>query len=128
MALSRRREFAADRSAGELTGQPMALARALQRLDGQAKNFLPPWMKPYVGQQPPWLLSHPPTASRVDALQLVPENPALPPLPSRTQARQTRFVAVSTLLGFFVAGKYLEIDYTQALPIWRCGSRHAIDD
>ena len=61
MTLSRRREFSADRRAGELTGQPLALGRALQRLEQMGRRSLPPWLKPYVGQQHPWLRSHPPT-------------------------------------------------------------------
>jgi heat shock protein HtpX len=84
MALSRRREFAADRRAGELTGQPQALARALQRLEFRTQRSLPPWLKPYVGQEHPWLRSHPPTAQRLAALAVVPENPHLPPLPGRS--------------------------------------------
>ncbi|NEP07534.1 MAG: M48 family metalloprotease [Okeania sp. SIO2G4] len=39
MAISRTREFAADAGAGDLTGNPRALAQALQRLDQNARQM-----------------------------------------------------------------------------------------
>ena len=77
MALSRRREFAADRRAGELTGDPAALAHALAQLEQLNTARMPPWLRHYAGQGPVWLRSHPPTQQRITALQVQPANPAL---------------------------------------------------
>jgi heat shock protein HtpX len=77
-AISRQREFAADRGGADLTGNPQGLARALQRIDAGARRmpldanpatahlFI---MKPFSGAGLMSLFStHPPTEARIRAL------------------------------------------------------------
>jgi heat shock protein HtpX len=79
MAISRTREFGADRSGAEITGNPAALASALQKIDafahrspveanpGTAHLFI---INPLSGEKAMSLFStHPPTAERVRRLQ-----------------------------------------------------------
>ncbi|MFC5973887.1 M48 family metallopeptidase [Halomarina salina] len=64
MARSRRRELAADDRAAEVTGDPMALARALARIEG------PTW--PFVREESPMsrlLATHPDTDERIERLR-----------------------------------------------------------
>jgi heat shock protein HtpX len=77
-AISRQREFAADRRGAEIVGSPMGLAQALRRIDAASKQipldaspatahmFI---MKPFSGGGLLALFStHPPTEARVQAL------------------------------------------------------------
>jgi heat shock protein HtpX len=77
-AISRQREFAADRGGADITGSPSGLASALQKIDAAAHQlpldanpatahmFI---MKPFAGQGLLNLFStHPPTAARIRAL------------------------------------------------------------
>ncbi len=77
-AISRQREFAADRSGADLAGSPMGLAQALRRIDAGAHQipmdanpatahmFI---MQPFSGQGLTGLFSsHPPTEARIQAL------------------------------------------------------------
>jgi heat shock protein HtpX len=77
-AISRQREFGADRGGAEIAGSPMGLAHALRRIDGAVKQipldanpatahmFI---MKPFSGRGLMGLFStHPPTEARVQAL------------------------------------------------------------
>lgn len=71
LALARHREFAADNTAASLTGDPRALASALNRIDSLRSN--PWWGLPYRLMVPrrdpaPWLSTHPSTAERVRRL------------------------------------------------------------
>jgi heat shock protein HtpX len=78
LAISRTREFSADAGAAKLTGNPRALARALQRLESTARqmplNANPAFeplliIHPISGQFLGNLFSsHPATAARVEAL------------------------------------------------------------
>lgn len=83
LALSRTREFAADRRAAALLGDPHGLARALERIEATSRRRLPPWLAPYAGGVHPWLQSHPSTTDRVRALRALPNDPRIPPLPRR---------------------------------------------
>jgi heat shock protein HtpX len=78
MAISRQREFAADRGGADITGTPTGLASALRRLDAASKQiptdaspatahmFI---VKPFTGEGMMSLFSsHPPTEARVKAL------------------------------------------------------------
>ena len=78
MAISRQREFAADRGGAEIVGSPMGLATALRRIDSAVKQipmdanpatahmFI---IKPFSGRGLMGLFSsHPPTEERVKAL------------------------------------------------------------
>lgn len=67
MALSRTREFAADLGAARLTGDPLSLARALQKIEYHNMGLLG-WMVPAIFRQPALLRSHPPTKERVRRL------------------------------------------------------------
>jgi len=80
MALSRRREFEADRVGAQILGQPEPLASALTRLDALAHqipmNVIPAAaplaqvnpLAAYGGGMLSLFSTHPPTAARVDAL------------------------------------------------------------
>lgn len=83
MALSRAREFAADRRAAALVGSAQGLARALSRIDAAGRRMVPPWLAPYMGGGHPWLRSHPATPERVQVLSAIPDDPSVPPLPPR---------------------------------------------
>ncbi|MEO1480611.1 MAG: M48 family metalloprotease [Myxococcota bacterium] len=63
-ALSRTREFAADRTAAEITADPQGLASALHRL----QQFERGWLRSALPQLPGALRSHPPTEERVARL------------------------------------------------------------
>lgn len=79
MAISRTREFSADRGAAEITGNPLALASALQKLESIGKqvpmNGNPAFepvliMNPFSGDGLKSLFrTHPPTEERVRQLQ-----------------------------------------------------------
>jgi heat shock protein HtpX len=77
-AISRQREFAADRRGAEIAGSPMGLAQALRRIEGASRQipldanpatahlFI---MKPFSGRGMMALFStHPPTEARIQAL------------------------------------------------------------
>jgi heat shock protein HtpX len=77
-AISRQREFAADRAGAEIAGSPMGLAQALRRIEAGARQipmdaspatahmFI---MKPFAGRGLMNLFStHPPTEARIQAL------------------------------------------------------------
>jgi len=82
MAVSRSREFVADRVGAEIAGTPMGLAGALQRMEGASKQ-LPPMdanpatahmfiLSPLRGGGISSLFStHPPTKARVEALMRI---------------------------------------------------------
>jgi heat shock protein HtpX len=74
LSLSRRREFLADAGAVELTGEPVALARALERI---AKLQGDDWERFTVrgGRWLRWFRTHPTTAERIERLA---ETVALP--------------------------------------------------
>ena len=81
-AISRSREYMADESAGRLTGQPMALASALKKIEYYAQHRMMPEatpatshmfiVNPFAGSGA-WLTSlfstHPATAARIEKLQ-----------------------------------------------------------
>lgn len=69
LALSRQREYEADRAAAALTGDPQGLASALLRLDGLQGNWLSQVLLPGRRAPDPSLLrTHPPTEERVRRL------------------------------------------------------------
>ena len=81
-AISRSREYMADESAGRLTGQPMALASALKKIEYYAQHRMMPEatpatshmfiVNPFAGSGA-WLTSlfstHPATEARIEKLQ-----------------------------------------------------------
>lgn len=67
LAVSRQREFAADHLAAELTGDPDALATALQRIEASGHRRALRFGMP-VREAPVWLRSHPPTPDRIRRL------------------------------------------------------------
>ena len=84
MAISRTREFSADRGSAEITGNPLALASALQKLESIGKqvpmNGNPAFepvliMNPFSGGGLQSLFrTHPPTEERVRRLQKIARN------------------------------------------------------
>lgn len=80
MALSRSREFMADASGAEISGKPLALARALQKLDSYSRQKVMPYVKPAssglfiinplaaVGGYATLFSTHPSTEERVKKL------------------------------------------------------------
>ena len=82
LALSRNREFEADRSAAELSGDPVGLASALDKLERQQGSFWEQMMLPGRHLPDPSLLrTHPPTQERIDRLlELIPDEVSGPAL------------------------------------------------
>ncbi len=84
MAISRTREFSADRGSAEITGNPLALARALEKLESIGKqvpmNGNPAFepvliMNPFSGGGLQSLFrTHPPTEERIRQLQKIATN------------------------------------------------------
>ena len=79
LAISRQREFAADRTAAMITGKPKPLAQALTRIDAMARQIpmhVSPQLAPLaqvnplagIGGVSKLFSTHPPTADRVAAL------------------------------------------------------------
>jgi len=81
-AISRQREFDADRVGAEISGEPLALASALQKLDAAARRIpmnIPPALAPLAQVNPlaafrpggmaNLFATHPPTAERVARLE-----------------------------------------------------------
>ena len=97
LALSRTREFNADRGAAELTGDAHGLSSALKKLDrlaqgggGMLQKILRPGMR---RQQPAMLRTHPPTEDRVAALmEVAQEIESRESLPDELLPRERRIV------------------------------------
>lgn len=69
LALSRNREYEADRTAAELSGDPAGLASALDKLERYQGRFWEQMMLPGRGLPDPSLLrTHPPTSERIARL------------------------------------------------------------
>ena len=74
-ALSRRREYLADAGAAELTKNPDAMVRALEKVSGRAVvDRAPQEMREMMFENPRagfggWLATHPPIEKRIEALQ-----------------------------------------------------------
>ncbi len=96
LALSRTREFNADRGAAELTGVAHGLASALKKLDrmtegGMLQRIMRPGMR---RQQPAMLRTHPPTEDRIAALlEVAQELAADIPLPDSMLPEERRIPA-----------------------------------
>jgi heat shock protein HtpX len=70
-ARARRREFAADERAAEVTGDPLALARALRKIERASAPRIGPFRLPLEREEHPierMLSTHPPTDERVERL------------------------------------------------------------
>mgnify|MGYP005858493221 CR=1 FL=1 len=70
LALSRQREYDADRAAADLTGDPAGLASALAKLERRTGRF---WEEMFLPgrriPEPSLLRTHPPTGKRIDRLR-----------------------------------------------------------
>jgi heat shock protein HtpX len=78
LALSRNREYEADRGAAELSGDPLALASALTKMEGPNQHLLEQILLPGPRIPEPSLLrTHPPTEERIRRLQQLAED--IPP-------------------------------------------------
>lgn len=83
LGLSRTREYDADLEAAQLTGDPLALAAALRRLEHHTGRLWEDVMLPAPGRRvayPSLLRSHPSTEERVRRLVELSGKPALPPM------------------------------------------------
>ena len=81
MALSRGREFEADHGAVDISGDPDALARALEKLEIQQNGLFRHVFLPHQpGSEPSLLRSHPITEERVERIMHM--TPAMGPLPA----------------------------------------------
>lgn len=81
LALSRTREYDADLEGASLTGDPVSLASALEKLERYQGRFWEDMMLPIPGRripQPSLLRSHPLTADRVARLRALEGRPLLP--------------------------------------------------
>ena len=84
LALSRTREYDADLEGAGLTGDPAALASALEKLERYQGHFWEDMTLPVPGRripQPSLLRSHPLTAERVARLRALHGRPMLPQIP-----------------------------------------------
>lgn len=69
LALSRSREYEADRTAAQLTGDPLSLASALERIERTQQHQLRRLFLPYGKVEVPSILrTHPGTATRIERL------------------------------------------------------------
>lgn len=69
LALCRAREFAADLGSAELTGDPLALASALEKIDGTPRSRWEALLRPTAARpEEHYLRTHPPTPERVRRL------------------------------------------------------------
>lgn len=83
LGLSRARELDADTEAAGLTGDPLALASALSRLERYTGRFWQDLTFPVPGRhipQPSVLRTHPETAERINRLRELAARPALAPM------------------------------------------------
>ena len=82
-AISRSREFKADKAGAEISGKPLALASALEKLEASARRVpmqIPPSVAPlaqvnplaaFGGKLPRLFATHPSTAERVERLRAI---------------------------------------------------------
>lgn len=92
LALSRRREYEADRAAAQLTGDPAGLASALARLERRTGRF---WEEMFLPgrriPEPSLLRTHPPTEERIARLRALGSWPREPWPRAREIARALPF-------------------------------------
>lgn len=104
LGLSRVREFDADATAAQLTGDPLGLASALAKIERVSRSWLA-WAIPGWGNpEPSWLRTHPATTDRIARLEALAAESEYTGSPLAAVVEPTRFSGHDRRPRWFVGG------------------------